>query len=297
MFIPSLRLVQPWCRSASTAIAMVAMSILFSSGCRAEPTAQSAGSPSAPTPVLAPGDFERFSDYTLEVGGKSIAGAEVYLSSKAGSVLVLASSFPTPVALNQRNGSVEKLNLMKVAKQADGTINLLPGSLLGNAGRFSLQGEDIVFSVDQISARLKPNPPLVGLHKRAELIDHSPEYIKTAAVYTPAAQTLESLKKVASPVRVRVFFGSWCHFCRQFLPRALKTEELLGAGSKVAFEYYGLPKPPAAWSEPETVKNGVKGVPTAIVYVNGKEAGRFTGQDWVNFDTILLGLINQPPAR
>jgi len=90
-------------------------------------------------------------------------------------------------------------------------------------------------------------------------------------------------------VTVRVYFGSWCPHCRQHVPYILKVEDQL-KGSQVKFEYVGLKKPPEGWNDPEVKKLNVKGVPTGIVYVGGKEIGRITGDNW-NAPEIQLNKI------
>jgi hypothetical protein len=55
-------------------------------------------------------------------------------------------------------------------------------------------------------------------------------------------------------------------------------------GSKVKFEYFGLPHD---MNDPEAKRLKVSGVPTGIVYVNGKEAGRITGNSWSTPETSL----------
>jgi hypothetical protein len=75
----------------------------------------------------------------------------------------------------------------------------------------------------------------------------------------------------------------------------LKVEDQL-TGSKIRFEYYGMPRD---FNDPEAKRLSIKGVPTAIVYVNGRQVGRLEGQDWASPEaslTRLLGLSPSVPA-
>ena len=61
---------------------------------------------------------------------------------------------------------------------------------------------------------------------------------------------------------------------------------------KIKFEYYGLPKPPDAWKDPEVKRLGVTGVPTGVVYVNGIQAGRLEKAAWNAPEVELSKILN-----
>jgi thiol-disulfide isomerase/thioredoxin len=223
--------------------------------------------------------FQKTGEYLLMVNGKVDKGAEVYLNTSVPAYLVIPTALPSPVLLTPRAGTVETVNIMKIAKQQDGSADLLAGARLAPQGKFRLEGERVLFTSEGRPASLNPKPHLVGTKRAADLKAHSPEYVRTAQGYKPNAQAIAAIKKQAQPVRVRVFFGSWCPHCRQHLPFLLKVEDEI-KGSKVQFEYFGLPQPPDAWQHPEVKRLNVRSVPMALVYVNGKETGRIQGDDW-----------------
>jgi thiol-disulfide isomerase/thioredoxin len=231
--------------------------------------------------------FQRIGDYVLLVSGKEDRGAEIYQNSNIPAYLILATALPSPVLLTPRAGTVETVNLMKVAKQKDGTVDLLADAMLAPQGKFQLDGEKISFTSEGKPASLNPNPPLLGLKKNADLKAHNPEYARTAQRYAPNAVAVAALKNQAQSVTVRVFFGSWCPHCRQHVPLLLKVEDQL-VGSKIHFEYYGLPRD---FKDPEAKRMNIKGVPTGLVYVNGREAGRLEGNDWVAPEASLCRLL------
>ena len=92
--------------------------------------------------------------------------------------------------------------------------------------------------------------------------------------------------------RVQIFFGTWCSFCNKFLPNTLKVEEeLKKSGTKITFEFHGLPPPPAAWVTKEATKMRVKRLPTGLIFVNGKQVGRLEGNDWIKPEKSLSRII------
>src|SRR5436309_1774104 len=91
--------------------------------------------------------FEPTGEYMLVVNGKP-APAEIFQNDKLPAFLILSSALPAPVMLTPRTGSVETVNLMKVAKQKDGSVDLLADAVLAPMGQFQMDGENVAFTVD-----------------------------------------------------------------------------------------------------------------------------------------------------
>jgi thiol-disulfide isomerase/thioredoxin len=233
--------------------------------------------------------FQRIGDYVLVVNGKEDKGAEIYQNDKIPAYLILPSALPSPVLLTPRAGTVETVQLMKVVKQKDGSVDLLADAALAPQGKFQIAGEKVAFTSEGRQVSLNPNPPLLGLKKNADLKAHNPEYARTAQNYNPNPAALAALKKETQPVTVRVFFGSWCPHCRQHVPLLLKVEDQLGP-SKIHFEYYGLPHDDFN-KDAEAKRLKIRSVPTGVIYVNGKETGRLEANDWVAPETSLSKLL------
>lgn len=232
-------------------------------------------------------DFQRTGDYVLVINGKP-APAEIYQSQRAAALLVVSSAFPSPVLLSPGLGVAQTVNLMKVDKKPDGSIDLLSDAVLAPQGPIDLQDEEVHFKADGISAALVPTPPLLGLRRVDEVTAHNPEYLPRAASYVPNPQAVAALKKAQRPVVVRIFYGSWCPHCREMVPHAIKLEQLL-KGAKIRFQYFGLPQ--RFGTDPPAVQNHIKAVPTGIVYVNGKEIGRITNTAWTAPETTLVAIL------
>jgi thiol-disulfide isomerase/thioredoxin len=241
-------------------------------------------------------DFQPSGEYALIVDGVPVPKAEVYQNDNIPAILVLTSALPSPVLLTPRTGNVETVHIMKVAKQADGTVDLLADAVLAQVGRFEMSGENVKFAYQGKRVSLNPKPPLTGLRQGAELKAHNPEYARSASVYQPNGAAIAALKTEPKAVKVRVFFGSWCPHCRTHIPFLLRVEDEL-KGSQVTFEYIGLPRPPQAWQDPEVKRLKIGGVPTGIVYVGGKEVGRITGEGWNAPEVLLNKIVKSPAAK
>ena len=232
-------------------------------------------------------DFQLIGDFVLMLGGKQVP-AEIYQNPHAAAVLILSSALPSPVLLSPPSNSAQTVNLMKIEKKPGGTIDLLPGSALGYLSGLDISDDGVGFKVEGKSAELKNAPALIGLHNAEEVTAHNPEYLPRAAAYNPDPQAVAALRKEPQPVRLRIFYGSWCPHCREMVPHAIKLEREL-RGAKVHFEYFGVPH--NFGSDPTAKQNAIQGVPTGIVYINDKEVGRIVGTSWNTPEVFLLGII------
>ncbi len=69
--------------------------------------------------------FKRNGEFLFELDGEDLKHAEIYLSDRAASYLVIAPELASPLLISPRAGSVESVSFMKVMKRDDGTIDLL----------------------------------------------------------------------------------------------------------------------------------------------------------------------------
>ncbi len=215
--------------------------------------------------------FEQSGDFLFELGGKDLAHAEVYLSDRAMAYLIIAPELSSPVMILPRKGTVESVHLMGVARRANGTVDLLADAEMNELGKFRIDKQQVIFEVKGQPAKLKPKPPLLGLQPAEALKAYKPDYARGAADYKTRAQPLAALKAQQRDVRVRFYFGTWCPACSRLMPGILRVAGEL-EGSKVRFEYYGLPKPMG--DDPIAEREKIHSIPTGVVYVGGKEVGR-----------------------
>lgn len=239
--------------------------------------------------------FQRTGDYLLVVDGKDVPAAEIYLADQIPAYLVMSTALPAPVLLSPRSGLAETVPIMKVLKRPDGSVDLLADAELKSQGEFQVIRDvgEVRFTAGTKKATLKPRPPLLGSHPGKDLKSYSPEYARGAKAYAPDKTAIAALRKESRPVKVKVFFGSWCPHCKEHVPMLLRVEdELKASGSKIQFEYYGLPQGPAMTKDPEAQRMGVGSVPTGFVYVNGKQVGRLAGESWAAPERALRDLLS-----
>ena len=228
-------------------------------------------------------DYSRDSNYILETGGEKVADAEVYFSQRFPSYLVLTNEFESPVVIVPRSQLVRSVNVMKIAKQDDGSIDLLGNPFLQNVGQFRMQGTNIEFDVAGKTYVFRAKPDLVGSVSVKDLEEYSAGYKTLADSYRPAGNVLNQIKASNKKMVVDVYFGSWCPFCQRYLPRLIRVDRDLG--DAVPMTYYGLPKNIS--SDKRAKDNRIGGVPTAIIRIDGKEVGRIRSDEWRNPERAL----------
>lgn len=227
-------------------------------------------------------DFQRTGDYVLLIDGKADARAEIFVNRTIPAYLILPTT-QSPILITAGAGTVETVPKQKVVRQKDGTVGLLADAVLKPQGKLRISDGRVDFTAEGKKAALGPNPPLLGLKKAADLKHHSPEYVQSAKTYSPNPVSLAKLKKQAAPVRVLVFFGSWCGHCKEVLPHILRVEDDI-RGSKIQFDYRGISR---EFNDPELQRLKVNEVPTGVVYINGREVGRLTKDDWTAPEVAL----------
>lgn len=232
--------------------------------------------------------FERSSDYVLEIDGALDESAEVYISQRVPAYLGMSEKLPSPFLLVPRTQQVQRVHVMKVAKRDADTVDLLQDAIMGIEGTFSVVGQELHFAVAGHDVVLKEKPPLLGVQDVAAMKAYSSEYVERAESYTPSSEAMAALEAKEGDIRVRIFFGSWCPFCQQYVPRMIKIAEELEESS-VKVDFYGLPRRMS--TDPMTREAGIEAVPTGVVWVSGKEAGRIKSEQWRAPEEALVQIL------
>ena len=268
-------------RIASTLAALLALSVASTAPALAQPAAH---------PVLSA--FMPIDEYILEVDGQADSDARLYLSRRAAAMLILSDSLDEPILLWARTMAVDRLPAADLLASGAG-YDVVAEPARTWVGDATPDQTTIDLPIEGRTFRLLPRPPLLGDRTLGELLEHSPGYRAGMDAFQPNPTAMTALRE-AAPARVRVFFGSWCGVCKRVLPNLLKVNAGL-EGSNIAFDYYGLDSPPAGWEDPEVKGNGVTGLPTAIVYRDGQEVGRFGGaNDFARPAQVLQSLLAGP---
>jgi thiol-disulfide isomerase/thioredoxin len=217
--------------------------------------------------------------FVFYLDGQEDPEAQVLQSQAAGAYLVMSTLTESPVLVQARSAAVMTVNLMKVDRQANGSVNLLTDSMLAPLGKFTIAGDGIKFGIDGRQAELRNKPWLLGEQDLDGMRGYSRDYRDGAAAYEFSEPLVRQLRAESRPVEVRVFFGSWCPHCQQVLPRVLRVAEEL-QGSQVGLSFYGLPQGDGFSADPEVKRFDIDSVPTAVVLVGGREVGRISGSGW-----------------
>lgn len=223
--------------------------------------------------------FEPIDKFVFSVGGVDDKEAEVFQSQAVGAYLVVSKLVESPILIEARSAEVSAVDLMKVDRQDDGGVALLADAGRDSMGKFTIAGEGITFGVGGKTAELRNKPWLLGEQDLAAMRAYSRDYRAGAESYQTSEPLLHQLEAESRPVEIRVFFGSWCPHCQQVLPRVLRVAQEL-QGSKVRLSFYGLPRGPGFATDPEVKRFGIDSVPTGVVFIDGREVGRISGESW-----------------
>ena len=238
-----------------------------------------------PTPMVG---FEPVGIYVVDVDGQRDPKAEIFVSRSARAILVMSPRLASPVLLGLGTRQVEAVHLLKIDKKSDGTIDLLPDPTYDTYGLFAVDGQDVKFTAGSRQVVVGPKPDLLGPQRVGDLRANDPAYARKQDAYVPSRSVLDALRSQAQPVRLAVYFGSWCPFCGEMVPRVMKVAEEL-AGSRIRIDFYGVPR--RISEDPHAQQMRISGVPEGVVYVGDSEVGRITGQSWKNPEQALLEIL------
>jgi len=119
---------------------------------------------------------------------------------------------------------------------------------------------------------IHPAEDLVGRAGREAILKHNPEWEATAAAYQPVPEAIQRLRTLAREVRIEVYFGSWCSDCAAHIPAFFKILDLVDS-PLIRVDYTGLPRDREKRG-PYTRGREISRIPTIIVSIDGREAGR-----------------------
>lgn len=226
-------------------------------------------------------------EYDLVIGRTQVE-AQLLFSQRAAAYLLKPAASERAYLLLQRKRTIATVPADWI-REEDGDVHLPAGTEPKAVGRLSLDKDEIVLEAPSLQARLTPRAPLLGYNGLDAVLAHSPQYGLVMRGYSPDKDALARMKD-ATDVKVEVIFGSWCPRCQQTVGHVLEIERALDAQG-VAFTYYGLPKPPEAWKDARFVVSQAKALPTALVFVDDKLAGRIAPTEWRGFETRLARIV------
>lgn len=280
-------------------LTLTVLALSASAACAREPepaapaaapaTAPRAASATAATPAPAAVErdadpffsgFEPESTWQVAVDGKISERGEVWAAQKAGNAMIFdVPELPEVVLLQPRQKTIEAVARDAWFLQPDGTGAVAADAAPRNEGTFDFANDQVSFSFAGKKIELREAPYQLGIKSASELLASNAHYRFASARYRPSEPILRTLAGTSAKVEVKVFFGTWCPACSQVLPKVFSVAQGL-EGSGFTFTFYGLPKGEGFSSDPEAKKYSIRGVPTAVLLVEGKEVGRVDGGSW-----------------
>ncbi len=132
---------------------------------------------------------------------------------------------------------------------------------------------------------------LVGPASREAILEHVPAWQDLVAAYQPKPEALDKLRGLGREIRIEVYFGSWCSDSMAHVSAFFKILDLVDT-PLLQPAYFGVPEAKDKRA-PYTEGKDIVKLPTFIIIVDGREAGRIveTPRKTVEEDLVtILGL-------
>jgi thiol-disulfide isomerase/thioredoxin len=133
---------------------------------------------------------------------------------------------------------------------------------------------------------------LAGPTTREAILAIRPSWTEQVASYQPDPEDVAKLQKVDREVRIDVFFGTWCADSMAHVSAFFKILDLAG-NPRLKPRYVAIPEDKAKRAPYLEGRTDITKLPTFIVFVDGREAGRIveTPKKSVEADLVrILGL-------
>jgi hypothetical protein len=223
--------------------------------------------------LMTPTHAETFTEnlhFQVLVGDSVAPHSRLYDSEDYQRMLLLSGDNP-PILLELATTSVYQLTREDLQERDDDVVvrDDHEGLLVA---AFSTEEGSITVDLGERIYRLAPAPPLVGIVSLEELLAAKPGYASDAEAYRPDSALVSKLKTVDRPIDVYVYFGTWCHLCKNLVPKFLST---VGAvdNPNIDVRYVGVSESldePAEWLQRYSALTA-----PAIIFLEGeKEIGR-----------------------
>jgi thiol-disulfide isomerase/thioredoxin len=160
-------------------------------------------------------------------------------------------------------------------------------SIMGPIVRFDANGTKIRV------LRVLDRPALVGEVAIDELLADRAEYRAAMSSYTPDETAMRAVRSYDKPIKVDIYFGTWCPHCKKYVPKILRIANDAG-NSKIVFNPVGVPKNFGTEKGPWWGKK-IQTIPTVIISQNGKEITRLSTHDSALPEIELAGILQAIP--
>ena len=240
-----------------------------------------------PSTGKTPAVFEPNYDFEVVMDGKQVPEATCYNSQTQPGMLLLGTPLGGAI-FTRMDRKVVSVNPAKIHVRGERVFvsgdayldTLTSWQLDGDAAELLLQGKKV---------RIQPRPLVLGQTTAQDVIEKTPLYRHLMSLYQPDAEALGFLKQYGRSVDIEVYFGSWCHVCKQYLPQFLRTITDC-ANPNFHVTLFGLPRD-FSKDDKVTKEKQVKGIPCIILYSAGQEIGRIEGPPRQSYEKDLGGLL------
>jgi thioredoxin 1 len=269
------------------AMALAILLVPAAASCQARPagtTAPAAGA--AKSDAIGGPKWSEAAGWDVFLAGAEDGEARVFQSADFQRYLILPSGTKDAIILFLKTKDVVVVPRAQIVATVDEAT--MTGALPAAAGQFTRTGSDITFNAAGGAWKLAPEPPLVGELSQADLLARKKDYAAAVRAYRPKNAAVSLIKSVRQPITVTVFFGTWCSYCKHYLPGLLKTLDT-AANPSITVKLVGISED---MSQPEALltANAVTKTPTIIVASGGQEIGRIVEKpkDTIEEDLALL---------
>lgn len=225
--------------------------------------------------------------YDLYVGKTEDAAARFFQSPDFQKILIYPGTGETAYVIALKAKTASSVPKTAVTATADAAL-IDAAAAMKSLGAATQKDADMSFKDGSADLRLTPEPPLIGETTVEALLKKKGDYAAHAQMYKPKSAAMSLIKSVSQPIEIKVFFGTWCSYCKKWLPTFIKTIQVAG-NPNIHVQYFGVDE---AMSQPEAqlTQYGISRTPTFVVIKNGKEIGRIVEEpkDSVEEDLALI---------
>jgi thiol-disulfide isomerase/thioredoxin len=226
----------------------------------------------------------------LEIAkGDSVdSGARIFDSPDYKQQLVIPSAFAATYLLELKTKTLRVISPGAIA-WTDDDKPFPDVSAATDAGSFTADAGVVEFQADSIDWQIRPEPPLVGHVSLEELKEQKPEYVYAAVRYHPDPAAVALLKGVDTETHIAVFFGTWCTYCKHWLPRFLRTLDEVD-NPKITADFYGMSEDQKEPAD-AIARYRISLTPTFVVLRGEKELGRIEENPKDSIESDLAAIL------
>ena len=143
----------------------------------------------------------------------------------------------------------------------------------------------MVFVTEGTRVLLEPRDSILGELTLDQILAELPEFRRAFMAYEPQKGAVKMLASYEKPVKVLIFFGSWCPHCEKTVPLLSKVLHQI-SNSQFEPHFYAVPRKIS--EGPIARQYKVDAVPTVILIgEDGTELKRLSGEELLNPETVL----------